>query len=256
MKGNLYMITEEMYGNTIVLTTEVEPVGDGYFRFKNEGEYLFTSKDNIFKFTTPEEYQGVNFAKDCNDINLFTKALWVSKYKTNPRMYSIEPDDFSGYIMNHIRAGEGFNFKRETFNIYWIRAMTGREEPLYIGSKGTLIIGHYMNYHSSVEWDSAISPYNGATFDIIDDTLKYVVSYKDFKDKGVGHSRVANYIYNYISAQPLGVSSRDIEIALRLGHPTVAGRISEMDACGRIKKVGEVKYHSSGKPNTIWSISE
>lgn len=250
MNGRLYMIVDYK-SNEVNLTTDIESIGGGKFLYESRYGTNVASAGEILQFTTREEYQGKHFDQYCNDINVLIDKIWKCRY--NPTYQkSIAKWSYGVPLLKDKSEGEGWEEKFTNYQNF--RTMKGYLPPMVIGSDGTIIIGSAV---CRIEWDKFLSSSSKGVIKLNTDAFKYIVTYQDDKGKpSKGYSRMANYISNYISAFPEGISSKDIECGLKLGHPTIAGRISEMDDMGRIKKIGSVKYCSRGKANSIWVISK
>lgn len=233
------------------LTTDIESIGDGQFLYESKRGTTVASAEDILQFTTRGEYQGKYFDQYCNDINVLIDKIWKCRYNPTYHKYIAKWFHCTPTLLDKSK-GKGWEEKFTNYQTF--RTMKGYVPPMVIGSEGTIIIGSAV---CRVEWDKHLSSSSFSTIILNTDAFKYIVTYQDDKGKpSKGFSKMANYISNYISAFPNGISSRDIECGLKLGHPTVAGRISEMDNAGRITKIGGIKYCSKGKENSIWVISK
>lgn len=245
MKGRLYAICTP--DNRLDLTDEIEPIGDGIFRYTYIGGIPRVARaDDIFCFSDEGE-------KYHNSLSEFINNVWHARY--NLRVGLLGAVFPSGCAV-------GLTTKRsdtdvQLFDTNVCQNMTGKTVRIYIGSEGDIIIDHRKTLHPChIIWDRYLAPHNYCRIVVDNDGFKYKVGYKDIEKKPpVGFGRISNVIFNYISAFPNGISSRDIEIGLNMRHPSVAGRISEMDKAGRIHRVDTVKYYPQGKANSIWVIS-
>lgn len=254
-------MTEEfylVYDGTLNIVEDLSPIGDGNFIYKDKGKPKLATSENICRFVNGGS------TNRCNDINKLLCWVWEAKYHPHydPTRY-VHVDRIytgDGLLMcdkdNHSYRGY------EHFQEHRIYNLNGDYSELHVGSMGTLLLlvttsEGLKGSGVPVRWDERVSPYRFCSFKIVKDFIGYNVIYEYAKGKPrKGFSNVSNIIYNYISAFPDGISSRDIEKGLKMGHPTVAGRLSEMHDANRIIPHDSTKYHNKGKPNTIWRISE
>lgn len=245
MKGRIYAIcTPE---NKIDLTEEITPLGDGAFRYTYIGGIPKVAlAGDIYCFADDGgEYH--------NSLVGLVCKVWHARYNLRVGMLgAVFPSGCAVGIMTHRNKTDAQLFEKEM-----CQNMLGKATSIYIGSEGDIVINHKKTLHPChIVWDKYLAAHDYCKVSIDNDGFKYKVGYKDIEKKPpVGFGRISNVIFNYISAFPNGISSRDIEIGLNMRHPSVAGRISEMDKAGRIHRVDTIKYHPQGKANSIWVIS-
>ena len=248
MKGRLYIICTP--DNKAVLTDDIEPLGSGLFKYMNFGVIpTIAEARDIFCFADQADFTH-------NSLSKFITRIWRARYNLQKgRIAGVFPSGCAVSPTDKKRSE--VSKSAQLFDCVKCKSMKGDIADMYIGSEGDLIIDHMGAMHPAhVIWDECLAPHDYCRIYVFDDGFKYKVCYKDIEKKPpVGFGRISNVIYNYISAFPDGISSRDIENGLNMRHPSVAGRISEMDKTGRIHRVDSIKYHPQGKANSIWVIS-
>lgn len=247
MKGRLYAICTP--DNQLDISEDIEPLGGGLFKYTHLGAIpKIATAGDIYCFSDHAEFTH-------NSLTDLVVNVWKTRYNLNEgKIGAVFP---SGCAISLRRKRSEINKDAQLFEEYPCIAMNGNIDTLYIGSDGDLAIRNKGEIHPArVVWNDYLAPHPYCKISLFNDGFKYKVGYKDIEKKPpVGFGRISNVIFNYISAFPNGISSRDIEMGLNMRHPSVAGRISEMDKAGRIHRVDTIKYHPQGKANSIWVIS-
>jgi len=244
MIGRLYIIC--LPDNKAILTMDIEPIGQGRFLYIDHGVQRIATSEYIYCFGDDSEHKGIN------SLSELIRCVWMSRYAKCGDW--VAKFDINGCSV--IRCTPKTK-EQQTFVYIQCKSLANMSNAIYIGSEGDLILsrgGAFYPIH--VIWDESLAPSEYTRCVLRDDGFKYYVTYVYTEKKPpVGFGRISNVIVNYISAFPNGISSKEVEDGLKLRHPSVAGRISDLTRAGRIQRINSIRYFPQGKANSIWVIS-
>lgn len=243
MIGRLYIIC--MPDNRAIMTTDIEPIGQGRFLYTDHGVQRIATSEYIYCFGDDSEYMYINSLSD------LVRSVWQSRYSKCGEW--VAKFDINGCTVNICTSKDR---GQQTFIYKQCKSLANTTNAIYIGSEGDLILARGRFYPIHVIWDKFFAPSEYVRCVLRDDGFKYYITYVDTEKKpSVGFGRISNVIVNYISAFPDGISSKEVEDGLKLRHPSVAGRISDLTRAGRIQRINSIRYFPQGKANSIWVIS-
>ena len=250
MNGRMFFIVN---GDKLDVVSAIDAIGDGAYIYELDGEKRLTRLENVFMFIGEPQYgPRSGFANNLND---FISEVNAARYNNDGYC--------CGYVLNgrmeplHAGQSRAPNGQEIFIRTYHFRNMSGRDEYVFIGSKGTVYVRREGGLVGSViDWDKALAPNDYGNVRVIRDACRYIITYVDSRDKpSLGYARVSNEICGVISAfGERGVSTHDIDEILDRPHPSVMARLSEMNAVGRIKPKSHIRYGKRGSPSTVWTL--
>lgn len=255
-----YMVVDKDKSRLVFSTELGFACGESYV-FKDGETANIAHKDNVFVFSNEPNDRLISRQNFSNLFGRYKEGKFSKRiefYEENGRMFYEGID-----VQEPLYKGEEF------FTMAHIVSLGNLNSWMYINRSGQVIIIEYRDGHKvnvckgnilnieevadNIDRYTAGSNVLGLYFVLNDrDRCGYYV--RPYCDRYSLNSPLSKTIREYLHKSG-GATCREIEEALKMDHPSVSARLTEMNEYGYIYPYSKKKNKSTGRVGTIWRLS-